>query len=107
MLLTALGFVLYALNWLVMRGLFRLRFTGVERLPETGPFLITPNHVSYLDGLAIAAALPWRRLRHLYWAGTYCASSPTPSLACSRGPCICSLSIRDTPARRWKPRLGS
>jgi len=67
--LTALSFVLYALNWLVMRGLFRVRFTGVERLPETGPFLITPNHVSYLDGLAIAAALPWRRLRHLYWAG--------------------------------------
>jgi long-chain acyl-CoA synthetase len=68
-LLTALGFVLYALNRLVMRGLFRLRFTGVERLPETGPFLITPNHVSYLDGLVIAAALPWRQLRHLYWAG--------------------------------------
>jgi long-chain acyl-CoA synthetase len=68
-LLTALGFVLYALNRLVMRALFRLRFTGVETLPETGPFLITSNHVSYLDGLAIAAALPWRRLRHLYWAG--------------------------------------
>jgi long-chain acyl-CoA synthetase len=68
-LLTVLGFVLYTLNWLIMRGLFRLRFNGVERLPETGPFLITPNHVSYLDGLAVAAALPWRRLRHLYWAG--------------------------------------
>ena len=68
-LLTALGFALYALNWLVMRGLFRLRSTGVERLPEKGPFLIAPNHVSYLDGLAIAAALPWRRLRYLYWAG--------------------------------------
>jgi len=31
--------------------------------------VITPNQVSYLDGFAIAAALPWRRLRHVYWAG--------------------------------------
>jgi long-chain acyl-CoA synthetase len=68
-LLVALGFVLYVLNWLVMRVLFRLRFTGVERLPETGPFLITPNHVSYLDALAIAAALPWRQLWQVYWSG--------------------------------------
>jgi long-chain acyl-CoA synthetase len=68
-LLTALGFVLYALNWLFMRGLFRLRFTGVERLPEAGPFVITPNHVSYLDALAIAATLPWRQLWHVYWSG--------------------------------------
>jgi long-chain acyl-CoA synthetase len=68
-LLTALGFLLYALNRFVMRRLFRLRCTGVERLPETGPFVITPNHASYLDGFAIAAALPWHRLRHVYWAG--------------------------------------
>ena len=68
-LLVTLGFVLYALNWLVMRALFRLRFTGVARLPETGPFLITPNHVSYLDALAIAAALPWRQLWQVYWSG--------------------------------------
>jgi long-chain acyl-CoA synthetase len=68
-LLTASGFLLYALNRLLMRGLFRLRCTGVESLPETGPFVITPNHVSYLDGFAIAAALPWHRLQHVYWAG--------------------------------------
>jgi long-chain acyl-CoA synthetase len=64
-----LGFMLYALNRLIMRVVFRLQFTGVERLPEAGPLLIAPNHVSYLDAPAIAAALPWRRLRRLYWAG--------------------------------------
>jgi long-chain acyl-CoA synthetase len=63
------GAGLYALNWLAMRALFRLRATGVEGLPGSGPFVITPNHVSYLDGLAIAAALPFRRFRQLYWAG--------------------------------------
>jgi long-chain acyl-CoA synthetase len=68
-LLTGVSFVLYALNRLVMRGLFRLRSAGVEGLPETGPVLIAPNHVSYLDAPAIAAALPWRRVRRIYWAG--------------------------------------
>ena len=67
--LKSLSLVLYVVNWLVMRGLFRLRAMGVERLPETGAFVITPNHVSYLDAPAIAAALPWRRFQHVYWAG--------------------------------------
>ena len=68
-LLTALAIALYGLNRLVMRGLFRLRVTGAERLPATGAFVITSNHVSDLDGMAIAAALPWSRFRRLYWAG--------------------------------------
>ncbi len=67
--LTALAIVLYALNWAVMRGLFRLRVSGAERLPATGAFVITPNHASDLDGLAIAAALPWSRFRRIHWAG--------------------------------------
>lgn len=67
--LRVLGGVLYAINWAVMHGLFRLRVTGLERLPASGSLVITPNHVSYLDGPAIAAALPFRRFQQLYWAG--------------------------------------
>jgi long-chain acyl-CoA synthetase len=104
-LLTASAFMLYALNRLVMRGLFRLQLTGFERLPETGPFVITPNHVSYLDGLVMAAALPWRRLRHVYWSVGYCGFSRTRSLVGFPAPCIYSRWIRGTPAQRWKSRL--
>ena len=68
-LLTVFGIVLYALNRLLMRGLFRLRVVGSEQLPPTGPFAITPNHVSYLDVLVVAAALSWSCSRHTYWAG--------------------------------------
>jgi len=68
-LLTPLAMALYGLNWTVMRGLFRLRVTGAERLPATGMFVITSNHVSDLDGMTISAALPWSRFRRLYWAG--------------------------------------
>jgi long-chain acyl-CoA synthetase len=67
--LTGFGMLLYALNRLVMRGLFRLRVTGAEYLPATGAFVIVSNHTSDLDGLAIAAALPWSRFRRLHWAG--------------------------------------
>jgi len=31
------------------RLLFRLRVVGAEHIPKTGPVLIAPNHVSYLD----------------------------------------------------------
>jgi long-chain acyl-CoA synthetase len=68
-LLTAVGVFLYALNWLVMHAVFRLRVTGSENLPANGPFVIAPNHVSDLDAMAIAAALPLSRMRRIYWAG--------------------------------------
>ncbi len=64
-----LGLVFYCLNWAVMRGLFRLRVYGRNRLPRRGPYLLAPNHASYLDPFVVAAALPWRHLRHTYWAG--------------------------------------
>jgi long-chain acyl-CoA synthetase len=68
-LLTALGAVLYVVNRLIMRSLFRLHVAGIDRLPSSGPFVIAPNHVSYLDVLAIAAALSWSRAQNTYWAG--------------------------------------
>jgi long-chain acyl-CoA synthetase len=67
--LTALAAALYGLNRILMRLLFRARAQGLESLPAEGPLLIAPNHLSYLDPFVIAAALPWRRARHLYWAG--------------------------------------
>ena len=68
-MLTALGAVLWAINAVIMRGLFRLSVAAARRLPAAGPFVLAPNHVSYLDVLAVAAALSWPRLRHTYWAG--------------------------------------
>jgi long-chain acyl-CoA synthetase len=67
-LLTTFGALLYALNWAVMRGMFRLRVIGREHLPEQGCFVITPNHVSDMDPLAMAASLSLARLRRTYWA---------------------------------------
>lgn len=68
-LLTLLGVVLYVINWVAMRSIFSVHVSGIENLPESGAFVIAPNHASYLDPFAIAAALPLSRLRNVYWAG--------------------------------------
>lgn len=65
----AMGRVAYGLAWLVMRTLFRLEVRGAEHLPAQGPYVLAPNHVSYLDPFAIAPALRYRRLLDTYWAG--------------------------------------
>jgi long-chain acyl-CoA synthetase len=65
----ALGAAVFALAWVVMRLFFRLKVAGRPPLESDIPMLIAPNHTSYLDPPAIAAALPWRRLRKTFWAG--------------------------------------
>lgn len=55
-------------RWL-MRRAFSLRAEGLENLPEHGPFVLAPNHLSFLDPMAIAALLPPETLRRTCWAG--------------------------------------
>jgi long-chain acyl-CoA synthetase len=61
---------LHGVVWLLMRLYFRLDVEGREHLPEQGPYIVTPNHLSYLDPLAVAAALDYRTLADMHWAGT-------------------------------------
>jgi long-chain acyl-CoA synthetase len=67
--MSVMAWGLFVLDRMLMRGLFRLRVEGLEHLPKEDPFVLTPNHVSYLDPFALAAALGYRRLRQTYWAG--------------------------------------
>jgi long-chain acyl-CoA synthetase len=63
---------MFFLNRIMMRGPFRLRVEGLENLPYDGPFIIAPNHVSYLDAFALTAALDYSVLRRTYlasWTG--------------------------------------
>lgn len=68
-LLGMLGVLLWALNWIGLRVLFRLRIAGRTRLPARGPFVLAPNHTSFLDAFAVAAALPWPLIRVTYFGG--------------------------------------
>jgi long-chain acyl-CoA synthetase len=60
---------IYAFGRGLMRLLFRVRVIGRENLPNDRPWILTPNHVSYLDGFVLANALNWKQLHETYWAG--------------------------------------
>lgn len=61
--------VIFVLVRVLVGRLFPVRARGVEHIPVGEAVLFAPNHESYLDPLAIAAVLPYRRLRHTWWAG--------------------------------------
>ena len=49
---------------------FQLKVSGLEKLPRRGPFLLCPNHQSYLDGVVISSVLPWEVFRDIFFVGT-------------------------------------
>lgn len=64
--------------WLRLSGI-RLAVQGLEQLPAHASCVLAVNHASYLDGLALVAALPWRNwrfvakreLRHNFFARVF------------------------------------
>jgi long-chain acyl-CoA synthetase len=61
--------VIYASGRGLMRLLFRVKVIGRENLPNDRQWIMTPNHISLLDGFVLANALNWNQLRKTYWAG--------------------------------------
>src|SRR4051794_30707097 len=57
-----------AFLWLVAHTVYRIRTTGLENVPKTGPALLVCNHISFVDWLLIRAAIP-RPARFLVYAG--------------------------------------
>ena len=51
-------FLMRFLCWMLIHSVYRLRKHGVENFPESGPALLTCNHVSFVDALIITAACP-------------------------------------------------
>jgi long-chain acyl-CoA synthetase len=69
---------LFTLGWFVfgkgvglfMRIFFKLRVSGKEKLPVKGPFILSPNHQSFLDGPVVASQIPWRLFKDMFYVGT-------------------------------------
>ena len=51
-------FLMRFLIWLLVHTVYRLDKSGMENIPESGPAVLVCNHVSFVDGLVIAAACP-------------------------------------------------
>ena len=50
-------FILRFVVWMLMRTVYRLRTTGIERIPDTGAVVLAANRVSFVDAFVIAAAV--------------------------------------------------
>jgi long-chain acyl-CoA synthetase len=61
--------LLFVLSKIVRAALGRVRVSGLDQLPQSGAFIISPNHQSYLDPLFVAAVLPYRVWRQLFYVG--------------------------------------
>lgn len=48
----------------LLHTLWRMRVTGAENVPSSGPLIVACNHVSYLDPPALGTACP-RQLRYM------------------------------------------
>ena len=53
--------------WLVIKLLYKVRTTGMGNLPRTGGVLLTPNHISFLDGILLLITVP-RPIRFIIFA---------------------------------------
>jgi long-chain acyl-CoA synthetase len=54
----------------VLRALlFRVEITGLENLPKSGAYIISPNHQSYLDPFMLCAMVPFRVFRNMFFVG--------------------------------------
>jgi long-chain acyl-CoA synthetase len=55
---------------MVSGDLFHLHVSGLERLPERGPFILSSNHQSYIDPVILASVLPKEIMENIFSVGT-------------------------------------
>jgi 1-acyl-sn-glycerol-3-phosphate acyltransferase len=63
----------------MLRSMFGLAVTGLERLPAEGPFILAANHHNYLDAVVLGVAVP-RHIHFLVMPRVFHASPLHPSL---------------------------
>jgi len=61
--------ILFSIGKIVRLLLPRIDVSGLEHLPRSGAYIISPNHQSYLDPMFVCAVLPFRVFRDLFFVG--------------------------------------
>jgi len=65
-------FLLYLaalITWSLAKLLFQLKVQDVGKIPRQYPFLVCPNHLSYLDPFFVVAALPYPVIKRIFFLG--------------------------------------
>ena len=55
---------------MIARDRFDLKVSGIEKLPQSGAYIISSNHQSYLDPLILTSMMPEDVFRRLFAVGT-------------------------------------
>jgi long-chain acyl-CoA synthetase len=55
---------------IIGRDRFQLKVSGLEKIPEKGTYILSSNHQSYLDPVALAAVVPRNVFVNLFAVGT-------------------------------------
>src|SRR5206468_8683259 len=90
-ILNPLAFAVMRLLKLAARLLFSLEYRGLERLPPAGPFILCPNHESFLDGPFVVSVLPRHVLYNIFILGYNERSEEHTSELQSRSDLVCRL----------------
>ena len=59
-------FLMRFIAWILINIVYRIRPTGLENVPKTGPAVIVCNHVSYMDPILLAGSVR-RPMRFVMW----------------------------------------
>jgi long-chain acyl-CoA synthetase len=81
------GPLLFVLDRTLRLLLARVSITGVENLPSSGPYIISPNHQSYLDPFLMCGSLPFRVVKNVFFVG--------------------AVEYFETPLTRWFARIAN
>lgn len=70
---TATGICVAAALYGMLRTILKLRCQvearGLENLPDKGPYILAPNHTSFIDAPVLAIASGYHRAKEYFWAG--------------------------------------
>jgi len=66
----AIWYLVSRLIQIIALDRFDLRVSGLDKLPQSGPYILCSNHQSYLDPLILASVLPPDVFRRLFAVGT-------------------------------------
>lgn len=64
-----LAFIFKNIFLLIFKVLWFLRIEGREFIPSSGPYILCPNHASYLDGFFIFSSLPFKSAINTFFLG--------------------------------------
>lgn len=69
-LATIFWFAMVRLVRYLCQALYRIQISGLEKIPQDKPFILSPNHQSFMDAPLILSYFPYRIFRKMFYVGT-------------------------------------